>query len=105
MVDSWLYQVRIKVSTDLSDALRKGKLKGTSKEIYRIAEDHGMSPVCTYDAFCEYCKEAEVEGIDKYPLYDWTKQVIEDPDKKQKHTKSFAFYIGDDQIYEKNLKI
>jgi hypothetical protein len=103
MVANWLYQVRIKVNTNLSDALRKRKLIGTSKEIYKIAEHHGTIPVCTYDAFCEYCNEAEREGIDEYPLYDWTKQVIEDPIKKQKHTKSFAFYIGNTQVYEKSI--
>ena len=103
MVANWLYQVRIKVNTNLSDALRKRELVGTSKEIYKIAQQHGTIPVCTYDAFCEYCNEAEREGIDAYPLYDWTKQVIEDPIKKQKHTKSFAFYIGDTQVYEKSI--
>ena len=103
MVADWLYQVRIKVNTKLSDNLRKGKLTGTSKKIYKIADNHGTIPVCTFDAFCEYCKEAEREGTDKYPLYDWTKQVTKDPIKKQKHIKSFAFYAGNAQIYEKNI--
>jgi hypothetical protein len=103
MVANWLYQVRIKVNANLSDALRKRELIGTSKEIYKIAEFHGTIPVCTYDAFCEYCNEAEREGVDKYSLYDWTKQIIEDPEKKQKHVKSFAFYIGGAQVYEKKI--
>ena len=103
MVKDWLYQVRIKVSANLSDALRKKELIGTSKEIYKIAKFHGTSPVCTYDAFREYCNEAEREGVDKYSLYDWTKQIIDDPSKKQKHIKSFAFYVGDVQVYEKKI--
>ena len=103
MVSDWLYQVRIKVNAKLSDKLRERKLTGTSKEIYRIAENYAAIPVCTFDAFCEYCKEAEREGIDKYPLYDWTKQVTKDPIKKQKHIKSFAFYAGNAQIYEKKI--
>ena len=103
MVGDWLYQVRIKVNTTLSDELRKGELIGVSEEIHKIAQFHGTSPVCTYDAFSEYCSEAEREGIDKYPLYEWTKQVIENPEKKHKHIKSFAFYIGDAQVYEKSI--
>ena len=102
-MDNWLYQVRIKVSKSLSNALRKGKLTGTSEKIYQIAKHHGTSPICTYDAFCDYCAEAEQEGIDNYPLYDWTKKVIDDESKKQKHTKSFAFYLGDAQVYEKSI--
>ena len=40
-----------------------------------------------------------------YPLYHWTKSVIQDPDKQIKHSKSFAFYFGDEQIYEKDLAV
>ena len=60
-----------------------------------------MSLVCTFEAFKEYCDEAEQNGIEKYGLYHWTKSTIEDPLKKSKHLKSFAFYLGNDQIYEK----
>jgi hypothetical protein len=103
VIADWLYQVRIRVNANLSDALRNKTLIGTSKEIYKIAEFHGASPVCTYNAFCEYCNEAEREGVDKYPLYDWTKQIIDDPKKKQKHVKSFAFYIANAQVYKKKI--
>jgi len=99
----WMFQVRIKVGNKLSDALRARKLTGTSKEIFKIAEKHGTVPVCTYDAFCDYCTEAEEHGIGQYPLYNWTKQVIEDPAKKKKHIKSFAFYEENSQIYEETL--
>ena len=103
MKTEWLYQVRIKVSNELSTALRARKLEGTSKKIFQIAEIHGTTPVCIYDAFCDYCTEAEENGVKKYSLYDWTKQTIEDPEKKEKHIKSFAFYKEDSQIYEKSL--
>ena len=62
-----------------------------------------MSLVCTFEAFKEYCDEAEQNGTEKYGLYHWTKSTIEDPLKKSKHLKSFAFYLGNDQIYEKEL--
>ena len=103
LTTEWLFQVRIKVSKKLSDSLRARKLTGTSKEIYKIADKHGTVPVCTYDAFCDYCSEAEENGIDQYSLYDWTKQVIGDPEKKKKHIKSFAFYEEVSQIYEETL--
>lgn len=103
MITEWLYQVRIKVSRKLSNALRAKELIGISKKIFEIAEFHRTIPVCTYDAFLNYCKEAEQKGIDKYPLYSWTKQTIEDPAKMQKHIKSFAFYKGNSQVYAKTL--
>ena len=74
-----------------------------SKKLKQIAKTHQMALVCTYDAFEAYCVEAEQNGIDGYGLYHWTKATIEDPLKKAKHLKSFAFYLGEDQIYPKEL--
>ena len=50
-------------------------------------------------------KEAEKNDIKDYPLYHWTKSVVQDPDKQIKHSKSFAFYLGDEQIYEKERAV
>ena len=103
MNDKWLYQVRIRVNNDVSNNLRTNEPTKTTENILAIAKKHGTRPVCTYDAFRDYCSEAEVNGIEKYSLYDWTKKTIENPKKKEKHIKSFAFYRGNDQVYEKML--
>ena len=98
-----LYQIRIKVSEKLSKDLRSGNESGLSKEINKIAFDNNSRLVCTFDAFAEYCEEAEREGIENYELYHWTKSTIDNPKKKEKHLKSFAFYEGDNQVYSKEL--
>ena len=103
MSEDWLYQIRIRVSKKLSEAIRMDKSNGTATKLTDIASRHRTKLVCTYDAFATYCAEAEKNGIGNYPLYDWTKQTIETPEKKCKHLKSFAFYKGDQQIYEKSL--
>jgi hypothetical protein len=105
MNDKWLYQVRIRVNNDVSNNLRTNEPSKTTESILAIAKKHGTRPVCTYDAFCDYCSEAEANGIEKYSLYDWTKQTIENQEKKEKHIKSFAFYKDNDQIYEKMLAV
>lgn len=99
MSKNMLYQVRIKVSEELSNDLRNRNKTNCTSQIYGIAKKCGVIPVCTYDAFADYCKEAESFGIKKYPLYHWTKAAINDPLKKAKHLKSFAFYRGVEQIY------
>ena len=104
-MSDWLYQVRIRVSENLSESLRSGNHSDLAKKLDKISNDHGMSLVCTYDAFKGYCDEAEENGIDEYALYEWTKSTIENPDKKAKHLKSFAFYRGFEQIYEKELAL
>tara|TARA_B100000900_G_scaffold406972_1_gene418896 strand:- start:342 stop:764 length:423 start_codon:yes stop_codon:yes gene_type:complete len=104
-MSNWLYQIRIKVSEKLSADLRGTKEFELSKKIIKIADDHCARLVCTFDAFAEYCEEAEKEGIEKYELYHWTKSTIENPEKKEKHLKSFAFYEGNNQVYNKELAI
>ena len=99
--NKWLYQVRIKLPQNFANDLRNDSNLNLSKEINKIAKKHKTRPVCTLDGFLDYVKEAQKNGIEGYPLYHWTKSVVEDPKKKIKHSKSFAFYYGDEQIYEK----
>ena len=101
----WMYQVRIRVNDVLSKNLRTNEPTKTAENILAIAKKHGTRPVCTYDAFCDYCSEAEANDIENYSLYDWTKQTIENPEKKEKHIKSFAFYKDNDQVYDKILAV
>ena len=103
MSEDWLYQIRIKVNDEMSSNLRKNKPSGLARQIKSLARKHGTTIVCTYDAFVDYCREAESNSVEDYPLYAWTKQTIENPEKKQKHLKSFAFYRNNDQVYEKAL--
>ena len=104
-MSDWLYQVRIRVSESLSESLRSGKHSGLADKLDEISSTHGMSLVCTYDAFKGYCDEAEENGVEEYALYEWTRSTIENPEKKAKHLKSFAFYRGFEQIYEKELAL
>ena len=104
-MSDWLYQVRIRVSESLSESLRSGKHSGLAGKLDEISSRHGMSLVCTFDAFKGYCDEAEENGVEEYALYDWTKSTIENPEKKAKHLKSFAFYRGFEQIYEKEVAL
>ena len=103
MSEDWLYQIRIRVNDEMSSNLRKNKPSGLARQIKSLARKHGTTIVCTYDAFVDYCREAESNSVDDYPLYAWTKQTNENPEKKQKHLKSFAFYRNNDQVYERAL--
>ena len=102
-MSNWLYQIRIKVSKKLSEDLRGANNLELSKAILKIATDNNAQLVCTFDAFSDYCEEAERVGIEEYELYHWTKSTIDNPEKKAKHLRSFAFYEGKNQVYSKEL--
>jgi hypothetical protein len=82
-----LYQVRIN-SDDISSIIFKDILKACNAEL-----------VCQYNAFFDYCVEAEENGIDEYPLYKWTKAVLEDPAKREKYLSNFTVYVDGEQLY------
>ena len=63
---------------------------------------HDAALKCQFDAFADYVSEAEAKGVENYPLYEWTKQTIEDPVKEAKYTKSFALYVGGNEVYPKD---
>ena len=50
-----------------------------------------------------YVAEAEREGIEKYPLYRWTKATIEDPTKRLKHMKAFALHVSSREVYPRQV--
>ena len=58
-MSDWLYQIRIKVSEQLSQDLRGVQELELSRAINKIADENGTRIVCTFDAFAGYCEEAE----------------------------------------------
>ena len=54
-MSEWLYQIRIKVTENISNDLRDMYQQNLSKNLKKIAEIHHMTLVCTYDAFESYC--------------------------------------------------
>ena len=102
-MSSWLYQVRIKVSLELSENFRANVSSVTAKKTIFIEYNFGMKIVCIFDGFDDYYKGAEKEGIENYLLYNWTKSVILDPKNVEKNQKTFAFYQRVKQVYSKKI--
>jgi hypothetical protein len=60
-------------------------------------------PKCQFDAFAEYVAAAEQNGVENYPLHDWTKATIENEAKKEKYLKSFTLYVENQEVYAKEI--
>ena len=94
-----LCQLRIKTDADLSADLRAASASETARELRATFGPFDAELACVYDEFCGYCEEAEKNGIENYPLYHWTKSVIDDPKKQEKHSRSFTIYMGGAAVY------
>ena len=96
----WQYQLRVDLADDAAaEAARESTAHPGLRSLRRILAAHDAELICQYDAFAVYCAEAEARGVEHYPLYAWTKAVIDDPAKKAKYLKSFSIRVGGAEVY------
>ncbi|APR38926.1 hypothetical protein [Paraburkholderia sp. SOS3] len=97
----WKFQLRVSVSASLAAALRGDPSCAAHAALHDVLKRHDASMMCQYDAFAEYVEEARRFGPEKYPLYEWTRDTIENPEKKAKYLETFTVYVGDEAIYDR----
>lgn len=101
MAEDWQYQVRINLNEERAAMARQDAADARLAPLGEILARHNATLKCQYDAFAGYCEAAERDGIDKYPLYQWTKDTIDNPAKKAKYLKAFTLYVDGDEVYDK----
>ncbi len=101
MGNQWKYQIRLYLDEEHAEVARRHPDNPSIKPLADIMSKHDATMKCQFDAFADYVAEAENNGAENYPLYEWTKATIEDPAKKEKYTKSFTLYVGGDEVYAK----
>ena len=99
MSDEWLYQVRVNLSDEFAKIARSDPDNAAIAPLAEILHKHNAKLKCQYDAFAGYVAEAEENGTKNYPLYQWTKDTIENPAKKEKYLKAFTLYVDGDEVY------
>ncbi len=103
MDNQWQYQVRISVGDAFADLIRKDPGNTALKPLTDIFARHDATLKCQFDAFADYVAEAEKQGLENFPLYEWTKATIENPSKKVKYIKSFTIRVGGEDLYSKEI--
>ena len=102
MTSHWEYQLRFDVSDSAAaEAIRLRRQEPKLGPLFDILVSHRAAPKCLFDAFAEYVAADEKHGIERYPLYEWTKATIKNPAKRKKYLKSFAVYVDDREVYAK----
>jgi hypothetical protein len=90
---AWQYQIRF--TLDIPGEM--------PSEVTSLLNTYNAVPMCQYDLFAGYCREAEQEGVEDYPLYNWTIDTITNPKKKEKYQKVYSIYVNGDEIYDKTI--
>ncbi|MBB5442781.1 MULTISPECIES: hypothetical protein [unclassified Paraburkholderia] len=97
------FQLRITASLELANSLRADPSCAAHPALRAILQTHHATLKCQFDAFADYVSEAERMGIENYPLYHWTRQTIENPEKKAKYLQSFTLHVNGDEVYDKDV--
>ena len=103
MQKTWQYQLRINFSEKFANIIENKTNCEKLIDLNNLLDQYKASIVSQYQAFKKYVEEAEIEGIEKYPLYKWTKATIENNEKKQKYLKSYTISIKGNDLYDKDI--
>jgi hypothetical protein len=101
MSEQWQYQLRLYLADELAEAARRDAGAPVLGPLPQTLEKHAATMKCQLDAFSDYVAQAEANGIEDYPLYEWTKAIIEDSIKRAKHLKAFALHVKGQDVYAK----
>ncbi|MGF6933944.1 hypothetical protein OKW41_003083 [Paraburkholderia sp. UCT70] len=82
MEDKGQFQIQITVVPELADSLRARGLQEGCDLLDAVLRQRNASLKCQFDVFADYVEEAEHAGRDQYPLYQWTKDTIGNPQEK-----------------------
>ena len=113
MNNDWLYQVRVYFSLNFVNLYNSNKSSDLKTKLLQILQKNNGGLLSQYDGFMGYVLEAEKNGIDNYPLYQWTKDSLENSGKTEKYRTSYTIYVNNEEVYskeeadnlEKNLKL
>lgn len=103
MSDVWKHQVRIYFNESDAEAARRDPDCARLQPVRDVLAKHGAALSNQLQAFEDYVAQAEKEGTASFPLYKWTRQTIEDPEKRAKHLKAFAIQLAGEPVYDKAL--
>ena len=102
MNNKWLYQVRVYFSTEFTEHYKSNDASDLKNKLLKILNDSNAELLSQYDGFMGYVLEAEKNGKDNYPLYQWTKDSLENNAKIEKFHNSYTIYINNTEVYSKD---
>ena len=103
MTKKWLFQVRLYFSSDFTNTFNSDKNSKKKEKLITVLNKHNAELLSQFDGFMGYVLEAEKNGIDNYPLYQWTKDSLSRKDKLEKYHNSYTVYINTEEVYSENL--
>ncbi|MCB9990919.1 MAG: hypothetical protein H6867_06020 [Rhodospirillales bacterium] len=118
--EGWEYQVRVNLSEEFQAALKRREahpartlLSDVFREYFvmkkrperlfeEVLEKYDARIKNQFEAFADFCRDAEANGETDSTLYRWTKDTIEKPGKAEQYADRFTIYAeGGKEVYSK----
>lgn len=98
----WDYQVRVNLVDAFAAVARTNPADASLQPLNTVLAKYNATMKNQFDAFADYCKDAEARGDTDGMLYKWTKQTIEKPGKEALYATRFTIYAdGGQEVYAK----
>jgi hypothetical protein len=94
MSDDLKFQLRLTLRDEFAQAARNDPEDPLLSPLTDILSKHDAVMKCQFDAFADYVSEAEANGIENYPLYEWTKKLSMIPSRRQNTRSLLRFMSG-----------
>lgn len=99
---NWTYQVRINLAGAFAQAARGDMDDPSLKPLKDVLTKYNAAIKNQFDAFADFCKDAEAKGETDTALYRWTRATINLPNTEQKYATRFTIYAdGGQETYDK----
>lgn len=100
----WDYQVRINLADSFAAVARANMSDPVLKPLTDVLSKYNAVIKNQFDAFADYCKDAEANGQTDSDLYLWTKRTVDNPAKQVHYATRFTVYAdGGKEVYDKAI--
>jgi hypothetical protein len=100
----WDYQIRVNLVDAFAAVARTNPSDSSLQPLADILTKYNATMKNQFDAFADFCRQAEASGETDSDLYRWTKQTIDKPGKEAQYATRFTIYAdGGKEVYDKAI--
>jgi len=102
--EHWEYQIRINLSAEFAQVARRDINHPSLKPLADVLAKYNAVIKNQFDAFADYCRDAEQRNDTDSTLYRWTKDLVSKPEKEAQYATRFSVYAdGGKEVYAREI--
>jgi hypothetical protein len=100
----WEYQIRVNLADAFAAAAKANPVDAALKPLTDVLAKYSATMKNQFDAFADFCKDAEARNDTDTDMYRWTKATVDTPGKEQQYATRFTIYAdGGREVHSKTI--